>query len=840
MSTRNRTEQVGPRERVVITGLGLYSPLGTSPEALLENLEAGHSGITVQRGHESSLPHRTVHAGGIAGHDPRDWFTPEEARTLERTAQFAVIAARQALAASGRTASAERTALVMGVSVGGLDRQLEHLNDPEQRESVEQAWRVLRSSQYAQTEAVASLLGVHGPLVTVSNACASSATAVGHACELLRQGKADVVIAGGAEAFSLLAYARFLSVGAMADGPCSPFSEGLGVTLGEGAGFVVLERLEEAVARGARLHGELLGFGATSDAHHLTAPHPTGEGLQRAMVLALADAGLDREEVGYINAHGTGTRDNDSAETLAIRGLYEGAPTVPPVSSSKSFLGHALGAAGILEFITSLVCRNQGLLPPTMNLTAPRPGCDLDYVPNQVRPANVSSFLSNSAALGGVNSVLVGGEVRPDRALPPRRQEDVVITGLGVISPVGCTLEEYAESLRQRRSGIVPVPQDGGRGTRWAAPVREFQPRRLLPTLETRRMDRLNQYATVAAGLALKDAGLHQGRLPGERIGVVVGLTRGPAEAQGRFYEELLAGGIEQASPKHFAGTVFSTIAGQVTQSLQLRGMSSTVVDGPTSGLHALVHAHELLRDSDTLDAVVVVAADALVDHVRRLYERCGLLADADAEALRPYDPRAGGLVLGEGAVALVLERSSSARARQVRVRACLQGSGQTADARGFQRLEPEGQQLERAMRLALAEAGVSAESLEVVYGHGRGVPVQDGREALAFQRLLGGRPVPVACVMGNTGVAEAACGLFSVAAAVLGLEQGEAWPVASTGSLPEALCFVRDEPVRGAFHHVLVAGGTDSGNNAAVLLTHPRALDRDGAAPTRTMEEVM
>ncbi|HSP80378.1 MAG TPA: beta-ketoacyl synthase N-terminal-like domain-containing protein, partial [Myxococcaceae bacterium] len=327
-------------------------------------------------------------------------------------------------------------------------------------------------------------------------------------------------------------------------------------------------------------------------------------------------------------------------------------------------------------------------------------------------------------------------------------------------------------------------------------------------------------YTCVAAGLALKDAALQQGRVPGTRIGVVVGLTRGPLEAQGRFFADARRSGIEQVSPKHFAGSVVSTIAGQVAQSLQLRGLSSTVVDGPTSGLHALVHACELLRDDDTVDALVVVAADELGRRVQDLYERRGWLADADAEALRPYDPEANGLMLGEGAVAVVLERSSSARARGARVRARLPGCGQTADGRGFLRMEPEGRGLERAMRLALEEAGLEAGAVDVAYGHGRGVPGYDGREALAFQRLLGDRPVPFSCVMGHTGVAEAACGLYSVAAAVLGLRAGEAYPLASTGALPTALRFVQGEPVRGVFRQALVAGSTDSGNNAAVLLT--------------------
>ncbi|HSP81161.1 MAG TPA: beta-ketoacyl synthase N-terminal-like domain-containing protein, partial [Myxococcaceae bacterium] len=223
MSTHvTQQERLQPRQRIAITGMGVYTPLGASPQALLGSILASRSGISVLHQYASLAPHLTIHAGGITGHQPREWFSEETARTLERTAQFAAIAAEQARADAGlRDSRAERTALVMGVCVGGQDGLVECLEDG-RVDASEQAWRLLRSSQYAQTEAVASLLGVRGPLVTISTACASSATALGHACVLLRHGKADVVIAGGSDAFSLLVHAGFNAVGAIADGPCSP------------------------------------------------------------------------------------------------------------------------------------------------------------------------------------------------------------------------------------------------------------------------------------------------------------------------------------------------------------------------------------------------------------------------------------------------------------------------------------------------------------------------------------------------------------------------------------------------------------------------------------------
>ena len=248
-----------------------------------------------------------------------------------------------------------------------------------------------------------------------------------------------------------------------------------------------------------------------------------------------------------------------------------------------------------------------------------------------------------------------------------------------------------------------------------------------------------------------------------------------------------------------------SSIGGQVSRALSLKGVASTVVDGVTAGLHALVHACELLRQNDSQDAVVVVAADEIGGLFFRLLDRLGVLAETGGrgpgEALCPYDPGATGMVLGEGAAALVLERASSAAGCGAAVLAAVAGYGLAGDggSAGYPEPEPTGRQLERAIRAALEEAGIGPEGLDVVYGHGRGIPAQDQREAQALGRVLAGRPVPVGCVLGHTGVAEAASGLFSVAAAVLGMGRSEAYPVAGGGgSLAGGLAYVRGGSLAG------------------------------------------
>jgi 3-oxoacyl-[acyl-carrier-protein] synthase II len=498
-----------PRRPIAVSGIGVFCPIGGSRAELLESIRLGRSAMgPITTFDTSDLKIR--HAAEIRDYDPLAHFGPEEAAALNRTAQFAIIAARRSLADADLDVGAldpDRVGLVVGICAGGRGELSGFAPAGVPAPSSPPTGELLQCSHYAQTDALAVSLGLRGPRATLSTACASSASALAYAYDWLQAGKVDVVLAGGADAFSPTTYAGFYALGAMAPRPCSPFSEGIGVTFGEGAGFVVLERLDRAQARGAQVHGELLSHGTSGDAHHFTAPHPSGEGLRRAMAAAVAKSGLGLDAVDYINAHGTGTRDNDTAESLAIRELFRAQPA-PPVSSTKSFFGHTLGPAGVLEFIVSLLAQSEDLIPPTLNFTVPRAGCDLDYVPNHARTGRVRYFLSNSAAFGGVNAVLMGGRAEPDRPRPARTRDDVVVTGLGIVSPVGCGVVAFRDALRQRRHGIAPLdrfPIDGCRA-RHAALVRDFRPRSLAPTLELRRADQINQYAAVAASLALRDA----------------------------------------------------------------------------------------------------------------------------------------------------------------------------------------------------------------------------------------------------------------------------------------------------------------------------------------------
>jgi nodulation protein E len=398
--------------RVAVTGIGVVSAFGDTFGEFWTGVAAGVSAIRPM----TSVPPgalRFANAAEAAGFDPTRHFDPKEILYLDRFAQFAAVAAREALASArlGDAPLGDRAAIVTGCCTGGQsteDENFHALYAGNQRVSPVTIPRVMGN---AGASRISREFGITGPVYTVSTACSSSNHAIGQAFWMVRSGAVDLALAGGSEApFSLGFLKSWEAMRVVARDTCRPFSlDRRGLILGEGAAMLVLEPLEAARARGAQVWGEIAGFGMSSDAHHLT--QPLAEGAARAMRAALADAATTPEvfsrAAGYINAHGTGTTANDATETEAIRAVFDGHANRLLVSSTKSMHGHALGAAGALEAAATLAALRGGIIPPTANFTAPDPACDLDVVPNHPRSAEVEWGMSNSFAFGGLNAVLV-------------------------------------------------------------------------------------------------------------------------------------------------------------------------------------------------------------------------------------------------------------------------------------------------------------------------------------------------------------------------------------------------------------------------------------------------
>jgi 3-oxoacyl-[acyl-carrier-protein] synthase II len=403
--------------RVVITGMGVISPLGLSLDEHWEGLRAGRSGVTRITRFDPS-PFTSQIGGEVKGFSPEPLISRKEARRLDRFVQYAIVAMEEAVAGARLRETGfdpDRTGIIVGSGVGGIETLTT-------QHAVLQKSGPGRVSPFFVPMMIADMapgmmamrFGAKGPNWAAVSACASSAHAMGEAYRAIRHGTADVMLSGGCEApICELSFAGFCSMRALScrnDEPeraSRPFDKGRdGFVMAEGAGIVVLEELNHARARGVEILAEVVGYGATADAYHITAPAPNGEGAARAMALALKDGGLKPTDVDYINAHGTSTELNDLTETQAIHTVFGDHSRFLLVSSTKSMIGHLLGAGGVVELVSTVMMLREGWVHPTINLEDPDPRCDLDYVPGSGRDAAIRVAISNSLGFGGHNVAL--------------------------------------------------------------------------------------------------------------------------------------------------------------------------------------------------------------------------------------------------------------------------------------------------------------------------------------------------------------------------------------------------------------------------------------------------
>ena len=404
-------------KRVVVTGIGIISAIGFGKKAFLESLLAGRSGVKrIARFDVTEYPVKI--AAEVTGFDPADFIDKKAARRMDRYAQYGAAAAAQALEDSGYPVQEDPYAVgaLIGSGVGGLDTHYEQIGILYEKGPTRLSPFFIPMMIPNMASAMSSvLLGLKGPVSATCTACAASTHALGDAFEIIRRGDATAMFAGGAEAavnqIGMGAFAAMRALSTRNDEPeraSRPFdTERDGFVMGEGGGVLVLEELGHALNRGAHIYAEIVGYGMTGDAFHLTEPDETGEPAARAISRALADAEVDPSEVDYINAHGTSTPLGDAMETRAIKLALGDRATKVMVSSSKSIFGHCLGAAGALEAAATILSMEVGKVPPTINLEKPDPECDLDYVPNIARDAQVKVAVSNSFGFGGHNSAIV-------------------------------------------------------------------------------------------------------------------------------------------------------------------------------------------------------------------------------------------------------------------------------------------------------------------------------------------------------------------------------------------------------------------------------------------------
>ncbi|MDN3015087.1 beta-ketoacyl-ACP synthase II [Paenibacillus sp. BSR1-1] len=405
------------KRRVVVTGVGAVTPLGNDAETTWKGILEGKSGIgPLTRVNADEYPAKV--AAEVKDFNPEAFMDKKEARKMDRFTQFAVASAIMAVKDANLTINEEnshRVGVWIGSGIGGM-------------ETFEQQFEIFQKRGYKRvspffvpmlipdmaTGQVSITLGARGFNSCTVTACATGTNSIGDAFKVIQRGDADVMVSGGAEApITRMSVAGFCANTALSTNPdpntaSRPFDKNRdGFVIGEGAGIIVLEELEHALARGAKIYAEIIGYGATGDAYHITAPAPGGEGGARAMKMAITDGGLEPKDIDYINAHGTSTEYNDKFETLAVKEVFGEHAYKLAMSSTKSMTGHLLGAAGGVEAIFTLLAMRDRMLPPTMNYVTPDPECDLDYVVNAARPLEIKAAMSNSLGFGGHNATIV-------------------------------------------------------------------------------------------------------------------------------------------------------------------------------------------------------------------------------------------------------------------------------------------------------------------------------------------------------------------------------------------------------------------------------------------------
>ncbi|MEU1205700.1 beta-ketoacyl-[acyl-carrier-protein] synthase family protein [Nocardia sp. NPDC005825] len=802
----HETHRPAPR-RIVITSLGAITAHGAGAEELWQRVRGGEVAIRPLR--EFAVAGLPAAIGGEILDPPRpkyDYLAPLGLTDPEPAIDYALIAAEEAMAGAGLgvleagatprpdALPAHRWGVAFGSCNSGIrsaEKAVRRAVDAGRTVGADELGLgddrhlLLVSPQFC-AEALSAAFGLKGPVLSVNTACASSAHALAHAVEQIRAGRADAMLVGGSDALSEMAYYGFNSVESLSSRPARPYSRDRdGLSLGAGAGMMVLTSAEVALAAGAPIVAEVLGYGMSADGYHATAPHPQGAGAARAIRAAIDTAGLTPADVPYINGHGTGTPKNDSAESNAVRAALGDAARDVVLSSTKSMIGHLLGAAGAVEAIVTILGLRDEMIPPTAGFAETDPACGLDPAPNQARALPMRVAASNNFAFAGANACVVYGRPAETHgelvSVAADVVDEVVVTGIGVLMGAAADAEQLWAAW-QAGAGVA----ESHRGLRVVRVGTD--PGATIPAKARRRMDRLGQLAVATSEQALTAAGL----TADESVGVVLGTGVGPMSSISRFFEPTVLGGPLQGNPAIFPNTVFNAAAGQVAMALGAKGPTSTLTSGHAAGAAALGTAFDLLR-AGRADAVLCTGADELSPYALDAYRGAGVFTGRHGREFQ----------LAEGSVTLLLERASTARARGVTPLAGLAGYATTCDALGIARWDPRGHGVERAMREALTASGMKPEDVTAVWTGAAGLPAVDGPERRAVDRL-GLNP---ACARHEP-------------KRVLGD------PIGAGAQLAAALAIT--SWAHGADHGpVLVNGSSLGGTHTSFVLTHPAAAPR-------------
>lgn len=721
---------MGNETRCVVTGLGLICALGDGTDKCWSAASGGVTGIRDVK--TFSTEGCYAHKGAEVAESSAE-LSGED---YDRSSLLCIKAAGEALADAGYSVTADnscRIGVIVGNCVGGAASIDKYYTD-EFRTGSAKPSDILKMPAAAIANNVAKHFGLNGATANIVNACAAGTMSLSYACDLIRAGKADAFVAGGSDSFSSLAYAGFHALHALAENACSPFNHSNGITLGEGAGILIVESYEHAKARGAKIYCEILGSGVSSDAHHITAPRPDGQGQMSAIRRAVKNSGLDFTDIDYINAHGTGTAKNDEAEFLSLHTLFDENKHLS-VSSTKSMTGHCLGAAGSIEAVLTVKAVCEDIVPPTIGYSdedlavLKEKAGGIDFVPNTKREKTVNYAVSNSFAFGGNNASIVFAK-NPHDIPDHTNREKLYITGIGEV--VGSTGED-------------------GKGIRAQLTSDDYKEHGIKMAFY-RKLDRFSQIQLISGMRALADGKVTIDESNENDIGIVVGTSDGPMTEIVGFQKAVVEGGTANGSAFSFPNTVYNAAGGYFSIFAGIKGYNVTVANSVQAGLQSVCYAADVLH-SGSEDIMVASGTDENTDVDAELYGKLGLLAET-----KPYSLDKPGFVLGEGSVSLIIEKESSAAKRGVEKYAELAGCAMTHHAVEYGTIAGSGDALVKAIEQACADAGITPAEIDAVSGFADGHKDIDSLELSAYRQVFG-RDIPVFAVRENIGEARAAAG---------------------------------------------------------------------------------
>ncbi|MBD5156970.1 MAG: 3-oxoacyl-ACP synthase [Butyrivibrio sp.] len=747
-------------KRCVITGLGMINAIGNTVEESWNNCINGVSGIKEVRSIDTSECY--AHMGAESA-EHFDVDAGEDADKMDRVSLLCVKAAREALADSGieiNENNADRVGVIIGSCVGGAVSIQKFFTEREENPEGGNPDDIIKMSIGVIANNVAKIAGAKGVVTNVGNACAASTISIEYACDLIRAGVGDVFIVGGSDSFSALAFGGFTALHALDTDPCSPYNKSKGITLGEGAGVLIVESYEHAKARGAKIYCDVLGGGISSDAHHITAPRPDSEGQMNAMKWALANSDMKPSDIDYINGHATGTPLNDSTEIQAMQNIF-GDNENTCVDSTKSMVGHCLGAAGAVEAIYTIKALGSNTVPPTIGYSdedldsLKEKAGKLDFVPNVKKEHEIKYAMTNNFAFGGNNASVIFAKEPKD--IKPLENNRVFITGFGLVSPVGNSIEAYIDAADKG----MRAEGDSLTANVSAEDYKEHE----IKLAFYRKLDKLSQTQVVSGRSCLKNAGVTVSADNETDIGMIVGTADGPATEIINFHEGLIKNGLHAGSAFIFPNTVYNAAGGYLSINSGVKGVNVTLTNGMQAGLQSICYAYNTVRDGAE-KMMMACGMDENTEIMRLLYDKLGYLSKDGADA--PYALKGSSFVLGEGSTSIMLESGESADKRGAVKYAEVAGYAMTHESVTVGTLAGSDAALDRAIKEACANAGISVEDIDAVVGFGNGNKTVDTIEMNSYERVFGGAKKPVHSVKTTVGESRAAAATLSAAHAAL------------------------------------------------------------------------